>query len=135
TAELAGERTIGASIGLCGAALLAGSSLLAVPLVDAMLVVALLNAIVFGWGAWRYAARVTRFYALAQTIYVLLLVQHLLFGRLTWGLATERQLSAAFFSTASAVLLAVVFAVLSGVAEWLRARGAESELARDSVLA
>ncbi len=134
-AELASERTIGASVGICGAALLAGSSLLAVPLVDAMLVVALLNTVVFGWAAWRYGARVTRFYALAQTTYLLLLVQHLASGRLAWGLATERQLSAAFFSTASAVLLAVVFAVLSSAAEWLRARGDESELARDSALA
>jgi hypothetical protein len=126
TAELAGERTIAASLGLCGAAILVGSAWLALPLVEAMLVVALLNAVVFGWAAWRYAARVARFFALAQAIYVLLLVEHLALGRLTWGLAAWPPLYAAFFSTASAVLLAVVFTLLSGAAEWLRTRGVES---------
>jgi hypothetical protein len=128
---LATERTIAASLGLCGAGLLLGSTLLAFPLVDSLTVIAMLNAIVWVWAAWRYGLRPLRWLALAQIVWAFLLLALLALGRLAWGLDDARVLLSQLFSNASGVLWLFVFAGLSGVAEWRRARNSEQSVTQD----
>ena len=131
---LAGERTVAASVGLCGALLLVGSALLAFPFVDSLLAIALLNAALFGWAAWRYELRAARWVALAQAVWAYALLGQLALGRLAFGQENARQLWAAVLSYSSAVFLIAVFVILSCAAEWLRANKREA-LAREFAVA
>lgn len=127
TTALARERTIAASLGLSGAALLVGSALLAFPFVDSLVVIALLNATLFGWVAWRYELRPARWLALAQALWAYALLAQLALGRLTFGSDDAGQLLTAVLSYASSVSLLAVFAVLFGLSEWQRKRAANDE--------
>ncbi len=120
--ELGVERTIATSIGLAGAALLAGSTLLAFPFIDAMLVVALLNAVVFGWAAWHYGLRTARWLAFAQALYASLLLLHLALGNLQFGLSDAATLLSALFSYVSGVWLLIAALALLTAAELLPRR-------------
>ncbi|MBI1760104.1 MAG: hypothetical protein HYR56_01585 [Acidobacteria bacterium] len=125
--ELAGERTVAASLGLSGVALLVGSALLAFPFVDALIVIALLNVALFGWAAWRYELRAARWLALAQAVWAYALLGQMTLGRLTFGMEDGRRLLASVLSYSSSVALLAAFAILYGLAEWWRERAAEDE--------
>lgn len=120
--EFATERTIAASLGLCGAGLLLGSTVLAFPLVKALVAIALLNVALWGWAAWRYELRPLRWLALSQAVWAFQLLALLALGRLSFGMENSRALLAALLSNTGGLLLLIVFASLSGVAELLRAR-------------
>lgn len=134
-AALATERTLAASLAICGAGLLVGSALLAFPLVSALVVIALLNTLVWGAAAWWYELRLVRWLALAQTAWSFLLLALLALGRLSWDAETARTLLATLFSYTSGVLLLLVFTGLTGVAEGRRARNRAATATQDFALA
>lgn len=127
TAALARERTLAASLGLSGAALLVGSALLAFPFVDSLVVIALLNAALFGWAAWRYELRPARWMAMAQTVWAYLLLALLAVGRLSLGMEDARRLLVSVFSATSGLFLLIAFAVFFALSEWWRKQAADSE--------
>lgn len=127
TTALARERTIAASLGLSGVALLSGSALLAFPFVDSLIAIACLNVALFGWVAWHYELRWSRWVALAQAIWGYALLAQLALGRLALGMDDAQRLLAAVLSYASSVSLLAVFIVLFGLSEWWRKQAVAHE--------
>lgn len=123
-AEWAHERTAALSVALCGAGVLLGSTVLAFPLIWALVAVAALNLLVWSWAAWRYEWRAVRWLAWLQAVWLYLLLVQVALSRVSFGMENAWTLLTALFSQASAWALALVFVAFIGWAEWLRVRRA-----------